>query len=204
MTSAPNRPTAIWASRATSISPAWHGSPRTSPSRARCPRFKSSTAAARKFLGTQPIKAPSAIPWPKLWDQYGTQAVPQVLTIDEIQDIVHAFGDAALARENCWLQARRDPRRPRLPAHELLLAHPRTTAPTFTAAAWRTACASTWRSSATCARKVGPDFPVTIRLSGTDYEPDGFPIEETVEAGLRARARGASTRSIFPAATTTP
>ena len=29
--------------------------------------------------------------------------------------------------------------------------------------------------------KVGPDFPVTIRLSGTDYEPDGFPIEDTIE-----------------------
>ena len=29
-------------------------------------------------------------------------------------------------------------------------------------------------------KKVGPDFPVTIRLSGTDYEPDGFPIEDTL------------------------
>ena len=49
----------------------------------------------QKFLGTQPMCAPSAIPWPKLWDQYGLQAVPHVLTIEEIQDIVHAFGDAA-------------------------------------------------------------------------------------------------------------
>lgn len=29
--------------------------------------------------------------------------------------------------------------------------------------------------------KVGPDYPVTIRLSGTDYEPDGFPIEDTIK-----------------------
>ncbi len=29
-------------------------------------------------------------------------------------------------------------------------------------------------------KKVGPAFPVTIRLSGTDYEPDGFPIEDTL------------------------
>lgn len=28
--------------------------------------------------------------------------------------------------------------------------------------------------------KVGPDFPVIIRLSGTDYQPDGYPIEETI------------------------
>ena len=29
-------------------------------------------------------------------------------------------------------------------------------------------------------KKIGPDFPLTIRLSGTDYEPDGFPIEDTI------------------------
>lgn len=50
----------------------------------------------QKFLGTQPICAPSAIPWPMLWEKYGVQSVPHVLTIPEIQDIVHAFGDAAL------------------------------------------------------------------------------------------------------------
>ena len=49
----------------------------------------------QKFLGTQPICAASALPWPKLWNQYGVQSVPHVLTIEEIQDIVHAFGDAA-------------------------------------------------------------------------------------------------------------
>lgn len=31
-----------------------------------------------------------------------------------------------------------------------------------------------------CRRKVGPDFPLTVRLSGTDYEPDGMTIEDTI------------------------
>ena len=30
-------------------------------------------------------------------------------------------------------------------------------------------------------KKIGYDFPLTIRLSGTDYEPDGFKIEDTVK-----------------------
>jgi 2,4-dienoyl-CoA reductase-like NADH-dependent reductase (Old Yellow Enzyme family) len=50
----------------------------------------------QKFLGTQPICSASAIPWPMLWNKVGVQSVPHVLTIPEIQDIVHAFGDAAL------------------------------------------------------------------------------------------------------------
>ncbi|MGB9793412.1 MAG: FAD-dependent oxidoreductase, partial [Thermacetogeniaceae bacterium] len=29
-------------------------------------------------------------------------------------------------------------------------------------------------------KKIGPDFPLIIRLSGTDYEPDGYPIEDTI------------------------
>ncbi len=28
--------------------------------------------------------------------------------------------------------------------------------------------------------KVGPDYPISIRVSGTDYEPDGHTIEETI------------------------
>lgn len=27
---------------------------------------------------------------------------------------------------------------------------------------------------------MGPDFPLTVRLSGTDYEPDGMTIEDTI------------------------
>ncbi|MGB9792820.1 MAG: NADH oxidase, partial [Thermacetogeniaceae bacterium] len=49
----------------------------------------------QKFLGTPPIKSASRIPWPKLYDRVGIAAVPEELTIEEIQQIVEAFGDAA-------------------------------------------------------------------------------------------------------------
>ena len=39
-------------------------------------------------------------------------------------------------------------------------------------------------------KKVGPDMAVTIRLSGTDYEPDGFPIEDTIELAKALEKEG--------------
>jgi NADPH-dependent 2,4-dienoyl-CoA reductase/sulfur reductase-like enzyme len=38
--------------------------------------------------------------------------------------------------------------------------------------------------------QVSPDFPVVVRVSGTDYEPDGHPIEETIELCERLEALG--------------
>ncbi len=134
----------------------------------------------QKFLGTQPIKAPSAIPWPKLWDQYGTQAVPQELTIEEIQDIVHAFGDAALRAKIAGFKLVEIHG-----AHGYLLTNFFSPTTNHRTDLYGGSLENRMRIYAEIVRdvrkKVGPDFPVTIRLSGTDYEPDGFPIEETVE-----------------------
>ena len=47
----------------------------------------------QRFLGP-PMKTASAIPWPMLYDQF--HCIPEELTIDEIQVLIEAFGDAAL------------------------------------------------------------------------------------------------------------
>lgn len=134
----------------------------------------------QKFLGTQPIKAPSAIPWPKLWDQYGTQAVPQELAIEEIQDIVHAFGDAALRAKIAGFKLVEIHG-----AHGYLLTNFFSPTTNHRTDLYGGSLENRMRIYVEIVRdvrkKVGPDFPVTIRLSGTDYEPAGFPIEETVE-----------------------
>ena len=49
----------------------------------------------QKFLGTPPIKAASAIPWPSLKQRKGEAAVPKEMTLDEIKAAVASFGDAA-------------------------------------------------------------------------------------------------------------
>ena len=133
----------------------------------------------QKFLGTQPICAPSAIPWPKLWDQYGVQAVPHVLTIPEIQDIVHAFGDAALRAKIAGFELVEIHG-----AHGYLLTNFFSPTTNHRTDLYGGSLENRMRIYLEIARdvrkKVGPDFPVTIRLSGTDYEPDGFPIEDTI------------------------
>lgn len=133
----------------------------------------------QKFLGTQPICAPSAIPWPKLWDQYGVQAVPHVLTVEEIQDIVHAFGDSALRAKKAGFELVEIHG-----AHGYLLTNFFSPHTNHRTDLYGGSLENRMRIYVEIVRdvrkKVGPDFPVTIRLSGTDYEPDGFPIEDTI------------------------
>ena len=93
-------PTATWAFPATSTFPACAWLAENIREYGAVPAIQIEHCGRQKFLGTQPICAASALPWPKLWNQYGVQAVPHVLTIDEIQDIVHAFGDAATPRQD--------------------------------------------------------------------------------------------------------
>lgn len=123
--------------------------------------------------------APSAIPWPKLWDQYGLQAVPHVLTIEEIQDIVHAFGDAAWRAKVAGFDLVEIHG-----AHGYLLTNFFSPTTNHRTDLYGGTLENRMRIYIEIARdvrkKVGPDFPVTIRLSGTDYEPDGFPIEDTL------------------------
>ncbi len=134
----------------------------------------------QKFLGTQPMRAPSAIPWPKLWEQYGVQAVPKELTIEEIQDIVSAFGDAALRAKKAGFELVEIHG-----AHGYLLTNFFSPTTNHRTDLYGGSLENRMRIYVQIVRdvrkKVGPDFPVTIRLSGTDYEPDGFPIEDTIE-----------------------
>ena len=143
----------------------------------------------QKFLGTQPIKAPSAIAWPKLYADHGLEAVPQELTIPEIHEIVKCFGDAALRAKTAGFELVEIHG-----AHGYLLTNffsPTTNHRTdMYGGTLENRCRIYFEIIEDVRRKVGPDFPVTIRLSGTDYEPDGFPIEETIYMAKGLEARG--------------
>ena len=143
----------------------------------------------QKFLGTQPICAPSAIPWPKLWDQYGVQAVPHVLTVEEIQDIVSAFGDSALRAKQAGFKLVEIHG-----AHGYLLTNFFSPTTNHRTDLYGGSLENRMRIYIEIVRdvrkKVGPDFPVTIRLSGTDYEPDGFPIEDTIQLAKTLEKEG--------------
>lgn len=132
----------------------------------------------QKFLGTQPIKAPSVVPWDLIVEQTGE--VPQELTVEEIRGIVRSFGDAAS--------------RAVLAGFDIVEVHgghgylitnflsPHTNKRT-----------DEYGDSAENRRrfllevvadiraKIPQDFPLSVRLSVTDYEEDGIPVEETIE-----------------------
>jgi 2,4-dienoyl-CoA reductase-like NADH-dependent reductase (Old Yellow Enzyme family)/thioredoxin reductase len=141
----------------------------------------------QNFLGKQPVKAPSVVPWPAMYDAIGL--VPEELTVPEIEATVGRFGDAA--------------RRAVLAGFDLVEIHgahgylitnflsPHTNKRTDHYGGplenrMRFLC----RVIEDIRAKVPAAFPVTMRISGTDYEPDGIPIEETVEVCQTAQRLG--------------
>lgn len=133
----------------------------------------------QKFLGTQPMKAPSAIPWPLLYETHGLEAVPQELTIPEIHEIVKCFGDSARRAKQAGFKLVEIHG-----AHGYLLTNffsPHTNHRTdMYGGTIENRARIYFEILADIRSKVGPDFPVTIRLSDTDNEPDGFSVEDTL------------------------
>ncbi len=143
----------------------------------------------QKFLGTQPIVAPSVIPWPALKAKKGQAAVPRELTEPEIWQIIGAFGDATRRAMDAGFELVEIHG-----AHGYLITNflsPHTNKRTDQ---WGGSLDNRMRFLMEVVKdaraKVGRDFPLTVRLSGTDYEPDGFPVSETVEVAKRLEALG--------------
>ncbi|ETI70497.1 NAD(P)/FAD-dependent oxidoreductase [Neobacillus vireti] len=141
----------------------------------------------QKFLGTPPIKAPSRIPWPTLYEQTGN--VPEELTIEEIKQIVEDFGDAA--------------RRAKIAGFDLVEIHaahgylitnflsPHTNKRTdLYGGTLENRMRILLEVIRNVKAKVGEDFPITMRINGTDYEPDGITIEESIEVCKQAEQLG--------------
>jgi 2,4-dienoyl-CoA reductase-like NADH-dependent reductase (Old Yellow Enzyme family)/thioredoxin reductase len=132
----------------------------------------------QKFLGVQPIKTASDVSWDAVEVQYGER--PQVMTLADIDAVVAAFGEAA---ERAYLA--------RFDLVELHAGHgylftnflsPHTNKRTDEyGGSFENRARLLLRAVAEVRGKVPPDFPVSVRLSVTDYEPDGIEIEETVE-----------------------
>ncbi len=133
----------------------------------------------QKFLGTPPMKAPSRVPWEELTMILGAP-IPEELTIEEIHGIVEAFGDAA--------------RRTKMAGFDMVEIHGAHGYLITEFLSPRTNKRTDWYGGSLENRmrfllevihnarsKVGPDYPVGVRLSGSEYEPDGIMIEETIE-----------------------
>jgi 2,4-dienoyl-CoA reductase-like NADH-dependent reductase (Old Yellow Enzyme family)/thioredoxin reductase len=141
-------------------------------------------AGFMKILGVShigpPIKVPSPIPQNEPLLVIGGGIVPEELTLEEVQGVIEAFGDAA--------------RRAKAASYDMVEIH-----------SAHGMLITNFLSPLTNKRtdqyggspenrmqflvdivkdtksKVGPDFPLMVRLSGSEYEEGGFAIEDTIK-----------------------
>mgnify|MGYP003575081493 CR=1 FL=1 len=141
----------------------------------------------QKFLGTPPIKAPSRIPWPTLYEQSGV--VPEELTIEEIKQIIEDFGDAAKRAQTAGFDLVEIHA-----AHGYLITNflsPHTNKRTdLYGGTLENRMRFLVEVIKNVKAKVGDQFPITMRINGTDYEPDGITIDESVEVCKQAEKLG--------------
>jgi 2,4-dienoyl-CoA reductase-like NADH-dependent reductase (Old Yellow Enzyme family)/thioredoxin reductase len=147
-----------------------------------------SHAGRQKFLCRPPIKSASRVPWEELYYFEGCPP-PDELTFEEILEVVRAFGDAA--------------QRTQMAGFDMVEFHACHGYLISNFLAPRTNKRTDWYGGSLENRmrflldavkdtraKVGPDYPISVRVSGTDYEPDGTTIEETITLCKELEALG--------------
>jgi 2,4-dienoyl-CoA reductase-like NADH-dependent reductase (Old Yellow Enzyme family)/thioredoxin reductase len=146
-----------------------------------------SHAGRQKFTLSRPIKAPSTVPWEEIYAA-GCPA-PDVLTFEEIQQIIQSFGAAAKRAQTADFDMVEIHA-----CHGYLISNflsPRTNKRTdWYGGGLENRMRFLLEVIAEILCQVGPDYPVCVRVSGTDYEPDGTTIEETAELCRRLEAMG--------------
>ncbi len=132
----------------------------------------------QKFLPYFPAKTASRVPWEELYAQ--NNKAPEELTFEEVQQIVEAFGDAAF--------------RVKRAGYDLVEVHGANGYLITNFLSPRTNRRTDWYGGSlenrmrliieivtNVRKKIGPDFPFSVRLAGSEYEPDGVTIDETIE-----------------------
>jgi len=132
-------------------------------------------AGIQRFPGVAPIKGPSAVPWEEI--PPGAPP-PEELTIKEIQEIVKQFGDAALRAKECDFDS--------VEVHcghgyllTNFLSSVRNRRNDIYGGSRENRNRIVLEIIADIRKKVGPDYPILVRVTCTDYEEGGITIEDT-------------------------
>ncbi len=145
-----------------------------------------SHAGRQRFILEQP-KAASDVPWPEITAMGCPIPIP--MTVDEIREVIRSFGRAAARAKQAGFDMVEIHA-----CHGYLISNFLSPYSNKREDHWGGYFENRIRLLMEIIReikeKVGPDYPIVCRLSGTDYEPDGYPIEETVELCKRLEARG--------------
>jgi NADPH2 dehydrogenase len=135
--------------------------------------------------GLNPV-GPSAIPFPLL----SGSEIPEELTVSQIQEIVALFGDAAVRTRAAGFDAVEIHA-----AHGFLLSEflsPLTNRRTDEfGGTLKNRCRMALQVLNEVRYRLGPEFPVFVRLSGHDDTPGGFEVNDACEAAACLAKRGA-------------
>ena len=145
-----------------------------------------SHAGRQRFILEQP-KAASDVPWPEITEQ--GCPIPEPMTTDEIEEVVKAFGAAAKRAQMAGFDMVEIHA-----CHGYLISNFLSPYSNKRGDLYGGPFENRIRILLEIVREikaqVGPDYPLCCRLSGTDYEPDGYGIDETVALCKRLEALG--------------
>ncbi len=139
------------------------------------------------FLPYLPAKMPSRVPWEAMLARGAP--VPQELTFEETVEIVQAFGDAALRAKQAGydlveLHA----------GHGYLITQflsPYTNHRTdWYGGSLKNRMRFLMEIVDNVRKKVGDDYPLSVRLSGSEYIPGGLEIDDTIQIAKALQDRG--------------
>lgn len=144
-------------------------------------------AGRQRFLGTRPMKSASRSSWDVAEMPFGV--TPEPLTIEEIAGVVRSFGEAAARAHAARFDLVEIHAGHGYMITNFLSPHTNDRTDEYGGSAENRARILLEIVDAVRAR-VPRDFPLSVRLSVTDYEPDGIKIEDTVALCQLLEAHG--------------
>ncbi len=141
------------------------------------------------FMGREiPLKAPSRVPWEDIYEMFGVP-VPEELSIEEIEEIIEAFGNGAFRAKEAGFDM------------VDILGNSGYLITNFLSP--RDNKRSDWYGGSlenrmrfllqvvrNIRRKVGGDYPLSVRLNGVDYVEGGTTVAETKEVCIALERAG--------------
>lgn len=146
------------------------------------------------FVGSEDVIGASAITF-EPWYEMGFQ-MPRALTIEEIHDLVEKFGDAALRCQKAGFEVLEIHGAAGCIPTNFLSPHDNKRTDMY-GGSLHNRMRLLVEIIRNIKQKCGPDFPVGVKLSTEDWEPEGIRIEETIEVAKALEKEGISHLNIM-------
>lgn len=141
------------------------------------------------FVGSEDVIAASPITF-EPWYEMGAK-LPRALSVDEIHDLVSKFGDAALRCKHAGFQVVEIHGAAGCLPTNFLSPHDNHRTDMY-GGSLHNRMRLLIEIVRDMKKKCGPDFPIGVKLSTEDWEPEGIRIDETIEVSKALEREGVS------------